>query len=241
MIWRNLLTKIWHPAEPPADTAALIEASADRAGIVNRRAFLQLAGTAIAGLAIDPERLLWMPGERTIVLPAFTPHDFAGIDWITREALRLLEKNLAFVGLVNRSYDDVFVASGGKGYLFGSPARLGDTVRVRTPERPLNPTMVTMAHQFNVACESRAGEPVSTERQLAPMMAVLAKHAKHEKLNVFGTLTCPSGVDEAAVVTAPSGLALRGIRSGYLDYGTGEWASTLRFDLLGGTLKGARA
>ena len=64
MTWRDLLAKIggpdpWTP-EPHTigsfgsvptvngQTAALIEASADRAGVVNRRAFLQLAGAAVA-------------------------------------------------------------------------------------------------------------------------------------------------------------------------------------------------
>lgn len=251
MNWRDLLARIWHPSVPPADTAALIEASADRAGVVNRRAFLQLAGAAVAGLALDPERLLWMPGEKTIYLFGDASSEGTSIDWITREALRLLEKNLAFAGSVNRQYDELFVVSGGKGYVYdiNTPARIGDTVRVRPPvqfksrPQPVVPRTVpvTLTGQLSVACESRVSEPVSVKRQLTPMMADLAQRVKRENLNVFGTLNCPPGVEEAAVVTAPSGLALRGIRSGYLDFGTGKWTSGLRFDLLGGTLKGRHA
>lgn len=36
---------------------------------MNRRAFLQLATAAAAGLVLDPERLLWVPGKKTIFLP----------------------------------------------------------------------------------------------------------------------------------------------------------------------------
>jgi hypothetical protein len=32
---------------------------------VNRRGFLRLLGVGTAGLAVDPERLLWTPGART--------------------------------------------------------------------------------------------------------------------------------------------------------------------------------
>ena len=37
---------------------------------MNRRAFLGLAATSAAAFALDPERLLWMPGAKTIFLPS---------------------------------------------------------------------------------------------------------------------------------------------------------------------------
>lgn len=36
---------------------------------MNRRRFLSLFGAAAAGAVLDPERLLWVPGAKTIVLP----------------------------------------------------------------------------------------------------------------------------------------------------------------------------
>jgi hypothetical protein len=36
---------------------------------MHRRAFLQLATAAAAGLVLDPERALWVPGRKTIFLP----------------------------------------------------------------------------------------------------------------------------------------------------------------------------
>lgn len=40
---------------------------------MNRRGFLGLLGTAAAGLMLDPERLLWVPGAKTIFLPTKRP------------------------------------------------------------------------------------------------------------------------------------------------------------------------
>lgn len=37
---------------------------------MNRRAFLSTLGAALAGATLDPERLLWRPGAKTIFLPS---------------------------------------------------------------------------------------------------------------------------------------------------------------------------
>lgn len=37
---------------------------------VNRRAFLGLLASAAAGAVLDPERLLWVPGRKTIFIPS---------------------------------------------------------------------------------------------------------------------------------------------------------------------------
>jgi len=36
---------------------------------MNRRGFLGSLATLAAGLVLDPERLLWVPGQKTIFLP----------------------------------------------------------------------------------------------------------------------------------------------------------------------------
>jgi hypothetical protein len=36
---------------------------------MKRRAFLQLFGAGAAAFALDPERLLWVPGQKSIFLP----------------------------------------------------------------------------------------------------------------------------------------------------------------------------
>jgi hypothetical protein len=37
--------------------------------MINRRGFLGLLGGGATALALDPERLLWVPGAKTISIP----------------------------------------------------------------------------------------------------------------------------------------------------------------------------
>lgn len=67
MTWQTLLAKIGVCDPPLPELPALLRESSTRAGVVSRRAFLQIAGASVAALAIDPERLLWTPGEKTIL------------------------------------------------------------------------------------------------------------------------------------------------------------------------------
>ena len=39
---------------------------------MDRRSFLGLLGAGAAGFALDPERLLWRPGQRTFFLPTLS-------------------------------------------------------------------------------------------------------------------------------------------------------------------------
>ena len=85
---------------------------------MNRRAFLTALALGSAGFAFDPERLLWVPGARTIFLPPV--HRLVLGEWVTREAFRALANQLSFANYVNRSYDEPWV---------------GQTVRIRQRER----------------------------------------------------------------------------------------------------------
>ena len=85
-----------------------------------RRAFAVLATTAVAEL--DIERLLWVPGERTIFLPStFDVHAV-----IMREGLKILKQQLTFTRLINRQYDDA--SYGEKVLEFTTPKRGGDEI-----------------------------------------------------------------------------------------------------------------
>ena len=119
---------------------------------MNRRSFLGSLVAAGAGVAVsslvpfdlDPERALWVPGRKTFILPSIQPvtanellvvsgghgNVFLTPDWITREALAVLKRNLAFSTLVNREFDASFIAR-------GSLARpvVGEKVTIRTPMR----------------------------------------------------------------------------------------------------------
>lgn len=64
---------------------------------MNRRGFLRFLGAGAAGLVLDPEMLLWRPGAKTILLPptqVFRASKFIGADWLSLEALRLLQHEL---------------------------------------------------------------------------------------------------------------------------------------------------
>lgn len=89
---------------------------------MNRRGFLRalLTGTVglIAGAELDLDRLLWVPGAKTIFLPP--PAENFDV-WMTREVLRLFDNNLKFTRAINREYSDRF--------------DIGDQLNIRLPQR----------------------------------------------------------------------------------------------------------
>jgi hypothetical protein len=69
--------------------------------VLNRRAFLQLLGAGtVAAVAFDPERLLWVPGAKTIFLPPeksiVVASTMPAYHWFTDEAMALMSKELGF-------------------------------------------------------------------------------------------------------------------------------------------------
>ncbi len=76
-----------------------------------RRGFLSLLTAAAPGVAaaalLDPERLLWVPGQKTFFLPTNTR---LTLDVITREGLRVLEAQLRLTSTVTRKYTEHFGA-----------------------------------------------------------------------------------------------------------------------------------
>jgi hypothetical protein len=51
---------------------------------MNRRGFLQMLGLASAALTLDPEKLLWVPGQKAIFLPtAIVTPDLDAINQLT--------------------------------------------------------------------------------------------------------------------------------------------------------------
>jgi len=94
---------------------------------MDRRAFLRAllsgAAGAVAAHTLDLDRLLWMPGARTIFLPPVETFELDPLAAIyTREALRILQNNLTFASMINRPYD----ARG---------MQAGATIRIRKPAR----------------------------------------------------------------------------------------------------------
>lgn len=101
---------------------------------MNRRGFLRafLAGTVglVAGAELDLDKLLWVPGAKTIFLPdvkVLPARTFVVVgNNETKAILRELENNLRFASRVNRDYDRQFA---------NEAAKVGETVNVRLPGR----------------------------------------------------------------------------------------------------------
>lgn len=84
---------------------------------MNRRKFLAyLSGTA-AGAALAPmldlDRLLWVPGAKTIFIPEpFTcGNTFIAPDWVVQETLRMFKNNLRFVKQIHHDYDALWTGA----------------------------------------------------------------------------------------------------------------------------------
>ncbi len=80
---------------------------------MDRRRFLVWLGGTAAGVAIAPtldlERLLWVPGAKTILLPPVEHwNTLITPDWVTREAIEALKQNLAMAQFFDREYDVQF-------------------------------------------------------------------------------------------------------------------------------------
>lgn len=82
--------------------------------MLGRRGFLKsliggIAAAVTLPAVLDPEKLLWVPGEKLISIPATVEsviysNEPVTIAMITREAMRALENNLRAVKGINQSY-----------------------------------------------------------------------------------------------------------------------------------------
>jgi hypothetical protein len=76
---------------------------------MNRRNFLRWLGGTAAGAAaahvLDVDRLLWVPGERTIFLPTPEEMSFVIPEWVAMDMLRVLKNQLVVADVFNRAYD----------------------------------------------------------------------------------------------------------------------------------------
>ncbi len=90
----------------------------DRRAFLRRLGFGTVAAAAAASGVLDIERLLWVPGEKTI----FIPQGFEVDMWLSREMLRILHNNLRFAPDFRREYDKTFI-----------PLAVGQSIRVPTP------------------------------------------------------------------------------------------------------------
>lgn len=120
---------------------------------MNRRRFLSLLGLAAPAMALDPERALWVPGEKSIFDLGASParvielgdqfavefnwteldkaerigaNTFVSSDWVMKAITEQLTRNLRFAQNIHRSYEDQFTLEEG---------RVGATIRALMPAR----------------------------------------------------------------------------------------------------------
>lgn len=126
-------------------------------------------------------------------------------DMITRESLRVLHQKLNFVGNIDRQYDDSFAKEG---------AKIGDTLRIRKPNRYVAATGATFAARntneekidLAVSTQKHVGMEFTTKdlsmdidnfstRIIEPAMAVLASAVEADALtmtrNVYNQVGTP--------------------------------------------------
>lgn len=167
---------------------------------------------------------------------AFTRHTFLTPQWITAEALRMLEGEMKFSKLVNQPY----VMQG---------ARIGTVLKVRKPmpfivtaedaDLPAPLTMeteeVTLNHQFGVQLPSPDTRmPMTPEAYrrcvLRPAVASLAHRLTEAKINVLGELPDTVYGTEYAGVCRGERAAIRGIHA----YNPVDDTMNFRLDVIGG-------
>ena len=88
---------------------------------VTRRGFLSALSAFAATAVLDPERLLWKPGEKTIFIPP-PGYRLLPIGEITRRMLETLKNDLTFSHMMNDVYGATLVEY-----------RLGEIVVIQKP------------------------------------------------------------------------------------------------------------
>jgi hypothetical protein len=188
---------------------------------IDRRRFLQFLGGTAAGVAIAPlidvERLLWTP-KPMILAPTIEELAFITPNWITMEALRILENNLTTARMFAPDWKT-------------TDHLIGHTVSV-------NHAPVTLTDQYQVSCDMPHGKvnrSAFVEHTIRP--AVNALTARLPERVVFGELPLPTGpVSSSRASSQRTGAALRTIQGAYFDPVDGEFKETLRIDVLTGKI-----
>lgn len=171
--------------------------------MLNRRGFLGALAAALAGATLDPERLLWRPGAKTIFLP--TPQDarvYTSFQELTSAVAHSISRQLRLTSLDDPPWRP------GEGY------KIGHVVGHHL-----------MTDQINVAV-SPGPWP---EREVDAMAGAFVDMIQRQPgAVVFAPLVLPHGVRESVRTTLATGVSVRGLG----DYDTREDWCARRLDIL---------
>lgn len=250
MTLRELLERIGLIDPKPAGLELAARLSTSNTGHVSRRAFLGIVGTALVAANIDPEALVWTPGEKTLFLPperAIVPATIEDVatfqrgtgrlDWIVKEVTRRLRNRLYADGAINEHYQLQVPRD--------QPLRIGETLLLRDPQpfvplsdEPihLSARPVTADHQYSMVLSARErydlthGSGPMVDAMLDTYAKQFAVMMKHDGVNVVGSLEIPPYISGSAHrVTAPDGVSVRGIEQ----YDVYDHTLQTRFDVIG--------
>lgn len=195
---------------------------------MNRHCFLQLLSAGTIGAAtFDLERLLWVPGQKTIFLPSTAPTllDITSpIAWIAKDAMDL------FAAAVTRplGYDKP-LSPRLLPALLGPPWRISDLNDI--------PTLLPTWKEVRTAVDDSVGVGGDHLRRniIEPSMYALADAFRHKQHRTFGQLTTDStsahnGIDSAVATDPIKGVSVRA-RRWYDLYSDRMY---LAFDVMGG-------
>lgn len=191
---------------------------------MNRRGFLQLLSAGAIGTAtLDVERLLWVPGQKTIFLPSTNPtllDAHSPIAWIAKEAMDLFA--LATTQPVYHDADHAL-----------SP-RLAPSMTYPFNIRLPLPDLPTWKEVKAVITNGDLKPGRLSHNIIQPSMYALADAFRQKQHQTFGRLSAESAINggcDVAVATDPvKGVSVRARR--WQDIYNGR--TYLAFDVIGG-------
>lgn len=234
------------------ETAAVV--ASIRHGM-DRRSFLKTALLgSVAAATLDVEQLLWTPKTQIVVPDMRTvslgisdwvetnreilgAERFVTPEWMTREALRLLEHELAFTRILTNPYP------------YDGVGCVGDVVKIPKPQRFLAPSdemlivpqnivmeveTVQLDHQVSVCFDMikpTMPREMASKTIIQPAVAALADRMRRTGMNVITDLPHDSirGVPYAGVCRNDA-LSIRGVQA----YDIACDRELFRLDVLGG-------
>jgi hypothetical protein len=205
--------------------------------VLGRRQFLLrlVGGLAAAAVApsLDLEKLLWIPGEKKILLPPVAEFGALDLGWYADEALHALQREM---NRLNSALLDSCL-------LDPAASKVGHTTLVprRAPFVPYGPTDLMVRTDAVVHTSQWCFEPNpairpldrydARKRLIEPAMRAMAFVTTAKGLNTFGELALPVTGCEAARASDPAaGLSVRVVRL----YDLSRDGERLYFDVLGG-------
>lgn len=204
--------------------------------MIGRRGFLGsllgAVGAIKAGMELDLDKLLWVPGQKLISVPSVVVSTDIGFPdpvtllWITQESMRLLKNNLKLARVINADYQGTY-----------SQNKIGDLVRTALPVPVLLSEQAMISLSIPVEEMSNISRETFSQRHIEPSMAQMAALMQSKGFTdiVTADLTMPNNFDSTIRVSDRQ-LSMRGVQGH--DFITDK--NLIRLDVLYGGVGGKK-